>query len=113
VLAPLLGPDGLPLAARDGGALYVAIERVNRIVRFDFGRAGGVPVAVPPSVATLPNSKGLEAMVVVPKGVPLAGTLIAISERGLDCARRPQGVPDRWPKPRRVLNSAPRRLRYH
>src|SRR5262249_57048356 len=29
---------------------------------------------------------GLEAMVVVPTGLPLAGTLIAISERGLDAA---------------------------
>lgn len=98
VLAPMLGPDGLPLAARgwfdtesiaeDDGTLYVGIERVNRIVRFDFGRAGvrarGVPIAVPPGVATLPNNKGLEAMVVVPKGLPLAGTLVAISERGLD-----------------------------
>jgi hypothetical protein len=32
----------------------------------------------------LPNNKGLESLVVVPKGLPLAGTLIAISERGLD-----------------------------
>jgi hypothetical protein len=35
----------------------------------------------------LPFNKGLEALVMVPKGLPLAGTLIAISERGLD----PQG----------------------
>ena len=32
----------------------------------------------------LPNNKGLESLVMVPKGLPLAGTLIAISERGLD-----------------------------
>ena len=32
----------------------------------------------------MPNNKGLEALVFVPKGQPLAGTLIAISERGLD-----------------------------
>jgi len=32
----------------------------------------------------LPNNKGLEALVVVPKGQPLAGTLVAMSERGLD-----------------------------
>jgi hypothetical protein len=32
----------------------------------------------------LPYNKGPEALVVVPKGLPLAGTLIAISERGLD-----------------------------
>src|SRR5262249_36327386 len=45
VIAPVLGPDGRALAARgwydtesiaeDGGTLYVGIERVNRIVRFD------------------------------------------------------------------------------
>jgi hypothetical protein len=98
VLAPMLGPDGRTLAARgwydtesiaqDGGTLYVGIERVNRIVRFDFGRFGVLaraePIPVPPGVAKLPNNKGLEAMEAVPKGQPLAGTMIAISERGLD-----------------------------
>jgi hypothetical protein len=98
VMAPMLGPDGRPLAARgwydtesiaeDGGTLYVGIERVNRIVRFDFGRDGvlarGTPIPTPSGIARLPNNKGLEAMVVVPNGLPLAGTLIAISERGLD-----------------------------
>jgi hypothetical protein len=39
---------------------------------------------MPPAVKRLPFNKGLEALVVVPKGLPLAGTLIAISERGLD-----------------------------
>jgi len=100
VMAPMLGPDGRPLAAhgwydtesiaQDGGTLYVGIERVNRIVRFDFGRAGvlarATPIPIPPGIAKLPNNKGLEAMAVVPKGLPLAGTLIAISERGLDAA---------------------------
>lgn len=32
----------------------------------------------------LPRNKGFESLVFVPKGLPLAGTLIAISERGLD-----------------------------
>lgn len=99
-IAPMLGPDGRPLAARgwfdteslaeDGDTLYVGIERVNEIVRFDYGRDGllarGQPIAVPPEIKTLPYSKGLEAMVFVPPGTPLAGTLIAISERGLDAA---------------------------
>jgi hypothetical protein len=98
VMAPMLGPDGRTLSARgwydtesiadDGGVLYVGIERVNRIVRFDFGRSGvlarGEPIALPPGIAKLPHNKGLEAMAVVPKGPALAGTLIAISERGLD-----------------------------
>jgi hypothetical protein len=96
--APMLGADGRPLAARgwfdtesialDGPLVYVGIERVNRIVRFDFGKDGvrsrGEAVATPPRVRTLPNNKGLESLVMVPKGLPLAGTLIAISERGLD-----------------------------
>jgi hypothetical protein len=96
-MAPILGPDGLPLSSRgwydtesiaqDGGTLYVGIERVNRIVRFDFGKDGllarGQPIDVPPGVRGLPNNKGLESLVFVPRGLPLGGTLIAISERGL------------------------------
>lgn len=97
-MAPMLGPDGFALASRgwydtesvaqNGGALYVGIERVNRIVRFDFGkdglRARGQPINVPLAVRSLPNNRGLEALVFVPRGLPLGGTLIAISERGLN-----------------------------
>jgi hypothetical protein len=99
-MAPILGADGQPLAVRgwydtesltmDRGIAYVGIERVNRIVRFDYGKDGllarGEPIAVPPGVQTLPSNKGLEALAAVPAGLPLAGTLIAISERGLDTA---------------------------
>ena len=99
-MAPILGWDGNPLALRgwfdteslaeDGGTLYVGIERVNQIVRFDYGKDGflarGEPIAVPPEVKSLPYNKGLEAMVFVPRDMPLGGTLIAISERGLDDA---------------------------
>ena len=98
VMAPMLAADGRTLAshgwydtesiAQDGGTLYVGIERVNRIVRFDFGADGllarAQPIPIPFGISRLPNNKGLEAMVVVPPGLPLAGTLIAISERGLD-----------------------------
>jgi hypothetical protein len=97
-MAPILGPDGLPLRAhrwydtesiaQDGGTLYLGIERVNRIVRLDYGKDGllarAQPIEVPPGVRTLPHNKGLEALVFVPKNLPLGGTLIAISERGLD-----------------------------
>jgi hypothetical protein len=48
--------------------------------------AHGQPIPVPPGISGLPRNKGLEAMVVVPAGLRLAGTLIAISERGLDAA---------------------------
>jgi hypothetical protein len=99
-MAPILGADGRPLADRgwfdtesiaaDGGTLYVGIERVNQIVRFDYGKYGltarGQPIAVPPGVRSLPSNKGLESLVFVPKGLALDGTLIAISERGLDKA---------------------------
>ncbi len=99
-MAPILGADGQPLAARgwfdtesiaeDGGTLYVGIERVHQIVRFNYGKDGllarGQPIAVPPGLRSLPPNQGLEALVFVPKGFPLADTLIAISERGLDKA---------------------------
>jgi len=97
-MAPVLGPDGRALAGRgwydtesiaeDGGTLYLGIERVNRIVRLDYGKDGllarAQPIEVPAAVRTLPNNKGLEALVFVPRNQPLGGTLIAISERGLD-----------------------------
>jgi hypothetical protein len=96
-MAPALGPDGKPLAARgwydteslavDGGTVYVGIERVHRIVRFDMARQGllarGQPVPVPPGMAKLPNNKSLECLEFVKTG-PLARTLLAVSERGLD-----------------------------
>jgi hypothetical protein len=97
-MAPMLGADGRPLAARgwydteaiaaDRGTLYVAIERVHRIVRFDYGKDGlmarGRPISVPPQMRSLPANRGIEALVFVPKGLALGGSLIAISERGLD-----------------------------
>jgi hypothetical protein len=99
-MAPMLGPAGQPLFSRgwydteslaeDRGTIYVGIERVNRIVRFDYGRNGlaarGQPITIPPAISQLPNNKGLECLAVVPQGMPGAGTLIAISERGLDAA---------------------------
>jgi hypothetical protein len=96
--SPMLGPDGKPLTARgwfdtesialDGSLVYVGLERVNQVLRFDFAkgftRALGEVVTLPPAARKLPYNKGLEALVAVPKGFALAGTLIAISERGLD-----------------------------
>jgi hypothetical protein len=96
--APMLGADGRPIAARgwfdsesialDGPFVYIGLERVNQVLRFDFSegftRSRGEIVPMPPAVKKLPFNKGLEALVMVPKGQPLAGTLIALSERGLD-----------------------------
>jgi len=97
-MAPILGFDGKPLAARrwfdtesiaeDDGTLYVGIERVQQIVRFDYGAHGllarGQAIPVPPAFKQLPSNGSLEALEFIPKGLPLAGTLIAISERGYD-----------------------------
>jgi hypothetical protein len=97
--SPMLGPDGKPITARrwfdsealalDGTLVHVGLERVNQVLRFDFSKgftnALGEPIALPPAARKLPYNKGIEALVMVPKGnQPLAGTLIAISERGLD-----------------------------
>lgn len=101
--APLLGAEGRPITekrlwwdsesiARDGNLVYVGLERVNQILRYDFAKGGtrarGEAMPVPAGVRKLPYNKGLEALVVVPrdtqKAQPLAGTLIAFSERGLD-----------------------------
>src|ERR1700691_4239280 len=98
--SPMLGPDGKPITTRgwfdsesialDGSLVYIGLERVNQVLRFDFSkgfpRALDEVVAMPPAVRKLPFNKGLEALVFVPRGLPLAGTLIAISERGLDAA---------------------------
>jgi hypothetical protein len=100
IMAPVLGPGGQPLAAYrwgdtesiadDGGTLYVGIETVNQIVRFDYGKDGllarGEPIPVPPGIRTLPPNKGLEALEFVPRNQSLGGALIAISEHGLDSA---------------------------
>lgn len=101
--APLLGADGRPITATrgwydseslalDGSFAYVGLERVNQVLRYDFSkgftRSRGEVVPLPAAARKFPNNKGLEALVfvpkVMPKAQPLAGTLIAFSERGLD-----------------------------
>jgi hypothetical protein len=96
--APMLWSDGRPITAHgwfdsesialDGPFVYIGFERVNQVLRFNFSegftRSLGEVVPLPPAARKLPFNKGLEALVMVPKGLPLAGTLIAISERGLD-----------------------------
>jgi hypothetical protein len=98
--APMLGSDGRPITAKklfdseslavDGMTLYVGIERANRILKFDFRNGGiashGEEIAIPPAFRRLPFNKGPEGLVFVPKGLPLEGTLIVVSERGLDAS---------------------------
>ena len=99
-MAPMLGPDGKPLAARGwydaeslvkrDGLFYVGIERVEQIVRFNYARDGfrarGEPIAVPPDFKTFSYNKSLECLTAPPKGSPLAGNLIVVTERSLDSA---------------------------
>lgn len=104
-IAPMLGPDGRALTARgwydtealadDGGTLFVALERVHRVVRFDYAKSGLLAraqiVTVPSALASLPSNKGIECLAAAPRTGPLAGALIAISERGLDAAGNVRG----------------------
>lgn len=104
-IAPMLGPDGRALTERgwydteslaeDDGALYVGIERVHQIVRFDYAKNGllarAQTVARPAGFAKLPSNRGIECLAAAPKQSPLAGTLIAISERALDEAGNIKG----------------------
>ncbi|QCI64616.1 esterase-like activity of phytase family protein [Phreatobacter stygius] len=98
-MAAILGPNGRPLADTgnwdtealwiEGGTAYVAVERTHRIFRFDtFGRDGltarGVASPVPMGDRRLSGNRGIEALGVLPRPSPLAGTLIGISERGLN-----------------------------
>lgn len=97
-MAPMLAWDGKPLAAHGwhdaesmtelDGALYVGIERVERIVRFDYRRHGlrarGMPIPVPSDFATLTYNMSLECLAGSPKHSRLTGRLIVVTERSLD-----------------------------
>lgn len=97
-MAPILGPDGTPLAARGwfdvesltelNGLRYIGIERVEKIVRFNIARDGlmarGQPIPVPADFKTFTFNKSLECLAAGPKGSPLAGQLIVVTERSLD-----------------------------
>lgn len=99
-LAPILGADGTPLAThkwfdveslteRDG-MLYIGIERVEQIVRFNYRRDGlkarGEVVNVPADFKTFTHNKSLECLASPPRGAPHAGELIAVTEQSLDAA---------------------------
>ena len=97
--------------AEDGGTVYVGIERVHRdrALRLRQGRPAGARPADRGAARrsqSLPHNKGIECLVFVPKGLPLAGTLIAISERGLDAAGNILGFLIGGPSPARSRSSA-------
>ena len=97
-MAPILGADGRPLAARGwydveslaerDGILYIGIERAEQIVRFDYRREGlrarGQPIDVPADFKTFTHNNSLEC-VAAPQGA-LAGGLIVVTEHSLDSA---------------------------
>jgi hypothetical protein len=95
VAAPVLGRDGRPLRrtrsydteglAIAGGLAYVAIERTQEVMRFNWGkdsvRARAQPIPLPEDVKDLPRNQGLEAIGVAPAKGPLAGAVVVIAEQ--------------------------------
>src|SRR5579885_3521777 len=100
-MAPMLGPDGKPLFERgwydaesltlgNDGLYYVGIERVEKIVRFDYRRDGfaarAQEVPVPGDFKTFTYNKSLECLASPPRGSPKADDLIVVTEHSLDAA---------------------------
>ncbi len=94
-IGPMLSAQGRPLrrtraydseamAVREG-QVFIAFERVNEVLRFEFAKermnARGMSVPVPPAMKLLPSNRGIEAMGFLPPGSAYAGSLIAVSER--------------------------------
>jgi len=94
-LSPILNAEGRPARdwdveslTGDGRSLWIGLERLNGIMRFDDYRTEGVlargrPIPVPPELKELRYNRGLEGLVFVPEGLTLGGALIALSERSL------------------------------
>jgi hypothetical protein len=92
--ARIMYENGKPLAARrwfETESLaevdckpYVGIERVEKIMRFEYRRYGlatrGEPIKVPDDFKTFSYNKSLECLAVPPKGSPLAGQLVVVTE---------------------------------
>ena len=70
-------------------SLYIGIERVEQIVRFDYRRDGllarGQPIDVPADFKTFTYNKSLECLA-APRQGALAGELIVVTEHSLDSA---------------------------
>ncbi|CAN1527566.1 Phytase-like domain containing protein [Rhabdaerophilaceae bacterium] len=93
-LAAMVAPNGRRMKStrfydtegltRVGNRLYVSVERIHQIVRFELGAQGpggrGVVTAVPAAMAGLTANQGVEALGVMPAGSRSAGALIAIAE---------------------------------
>lgn len=94
MIAPIRAADGTALAddgredvesvSADADRAFIGIEGVNEI--WSFPLAGGVPgggrrIGVPAEARRLPGNAGFEAIALSRPGSPLAGALVAISER--------------------------------
>ncbi len=94
-MAPILGADGRPLWRTKSydteglsivdGIAHISIERTHEIMRFDWARDGvlarGRSLPLPADVKRLPSNRSLEAVGIVPPGLPASGGIIAIAER--------------------------------
>lgn len=80
--------DTESIALAEGGDVLVGIERVHRVVRYDFAKRGFAArasnVAAPGTLRDLPKNAGIEGLVFVPRDRPLGGTIVAFAERALD-----------------------------
>lgn len=113
ILAPMLNASGRALSrtrsydteglCMDGGMAYVCIERTHEILRFDWGRRGiaarGQPMRLPPEVQDLPRNRSLEAVGVAPAASPVAGAVVALSERSGSHDEPTLGIIVGGPKP--------------
>ncbi len=112
-MGPMLYTDGRPITARgwydteavaeDGAFVYVSLERVHRILKFDYGKRGllsrATLVPVPSEMAKLVSNRGVECLAVAPKGTAIAGALIAVAERSLDASKNTRGFLIGGPQP--------------
>ncbi len=86
--------DLLPVGEGGVRQALIAFERQHRIGVFPIsGDSIGTPLrflSLPPEIATLKKNKGLEAAAYLSEG-PLAGSVLAFAERGLDAAGNMRG----------------------
>ena len=121
-MAPLLGADGKPLRSRGwfdaelvterDGMLYVGLERVEQIVRFNYRRDGLTGARRASIPARRPTSrhcrryKSLECLAAAPKIWPPCSVIIVVTEHSLDAAGNFRGFLLNGPEAARVLASS-------
>lgn len=105
-LAAMMAPDGRRMKntrffdtegmARQGNRLYISVENVHQILRFEIGPNGpggrATIIPTPDELRRLNKNQGLEALGIMPPGSRSPGSLIAIAEHapgGMDSDRIP------------------------